>query len=101
MTAHQDVWIDAKTSSLTVCCVGLFSAATGLRTDQRDVDERDVLSTNTELELPERLNVGGRFDIAYRAAKFDDARIGHGIGTVCGSLCNVFYPVLNCIRMCG
>ena len=59
------------------------------------MDKGDVLSAHAELKLPERLNVRGRFNVAHRAAQFDNARIGHVLGPVSGSLRNVLYPVLN------
>ena len=42
---------------------------------QRHMEESDILSPNPELELAERLNKWHRLDIAYGAAKLDDADI--------------------------
>ena len=40
--------------------------------NERDVDERKVLVTDAELELPHRLDEGCRLDIANRSAKLSD-----------------------------
>ena len=64
---------------------------------KRNVDEGDILSANTELELAKGFQVWGAFDIANCTAKFDDAHIGCLFTSISGSLCNIDDPILNSI----
>ena len=43
--------------------------------DERDVAEAEVLATDAELKLPQRLAEHHRLDVAHRAAKLDEAHV--------------------------
>ena len=65
------------------------------------MNETDVFSTDTELELAKSLYVWGRFNVANGSAKLDNAGVWNISTTVCRALCNVLNPVLYCIGHMG
>ena len=65
------------------------------------MDKGDVFSAHTELELSERFDVGGRFNVSNRATEFDDARIWNFVTAISGLMSDIFDPFLNRIGHMG
>ena len=65
------------------------------------MDECDVFASHTELELSERFDVRGRFNVSNRATEFDDACIWNLVTAVSGLMCDIFDPFLNRIGYVG
>ena len=59
------------------------------------MDEGDVLTTDTELKLAQRLDVRSRFDITDRPTEFNDAGIGGFFAAVRRASGHGFDPVLH------
>ena len=63
-----------------------------------DVHEGHVVSADAELELPEGLDVRGRFDVADGAAQFDDAHFRLEAGVVAGLMRDGLDPIHDRVR---
>ena len=60
-----------------------------------------IFTTNTELELPESLNIGCGFNVANGSAEFDNAGIGFAITAVSWTSGNIFDPILDSVGDMG
>ena len=61
------------------------------------MEEADVLSSDTELELAESLDKWSTLDITNGSTQFNDADIGFFAGTISGLGCDPFSPFLDFI----
>ena len=84
-------------NSLTVWLgrLGFLLAHRAHHGDERNVNKGHIFAANTELELPERLDVRCRFNVADRTAKFDNAGVGRAVTAVSGAGSYIFDPILD------
>ena len=69
--------------------------------DQTNMDEADVVSAYSELELPESFDEGSTLDVADSPPQLDDAGIGRTIATIAGDMSDPLNPLLNLIGDVG
>ena len=95
-SAHENVGRDAEPPEFlhrVLGGLGLLFTHRSHHWNEGDVHEGHVVSADAELELPQGLDVRGRFNVADRAAQFDDAHLRLKTGVVAALMRDGLDPI--------